>query len=352
MSLPGALNVLPNVQQHRQSQPFVGLNSGLQLQPSTAKYGSIMFRASPWVPYQPTPSHPSTTNNTMDDDVDMDAPLISTLPEEKTPPPRSKAAAPRKSKPKQAKSTAVEFLRRAPAAAAATSDDDEPLEEAEEEEDQLIDDEDDVTNPVPIPSVSAKISEPTPKKKAPAKRKPRKEPGTEEEGGKKRTKKEKISHPVLSVASTPSRTPTAPGIEATSSESHDDGNNTGANTPSISVVESEPQEATTISKGSRKKAAPRKPAVSPKTNKSKPSKYVLLLICYPITCRMSAQRSLFGRLKMVIPALSAIVADDAASVMSEGGSYFLFQTIRCYELTNIVLSCIWHCCFISRDCQL
>lgn len=202
----------------------------------------------------------------MDDDVDMDAPQISTLPEEKTPPPKPpRSAQARKSKPKQQpKSKPAEFPSWRKTAVTGGSDD-EAVDDAEEEEDQLIDDEDDIASSKPTPSsASAKISETAPKKKTPAKRKPRKEPGTEEDGHKKRTKKEKVSHP-----GTPALVAT--GLEATPSEPHDDGTgpNTGANTPSISVVDSEPPEASSTSKTPKKKGTPRKTA--PKTAKGKPS---------------------------------------------------------------------------------
>lgn len=219
----------------------------------------------------------------MDDDVDMEAPSISTLPEEKTPPPtRRKAESSRKKKPK------------APVPAAPFSiswrksggqpSDAEPGEEGEpeDEEDQLIDDEDDVATPA-----SGKTADAAPKKKTPAKRKARKEPGTEEEGTKKRTKKDPSS-------GVKSRKPS--GSEPTPSESLDDGTDagTGANTPSISIVESEPLD-NPVSKPAKKKGTPRKTAA--KAAKGKPS-----------------------GLKMVIPASSALtVPDDTASVMSEGG---------------------------------
>ncbi|KAF9447030.1 hypothetical protein P691DRAFT_803038 [Macrolepiota fuliginosa MF-IS2] len=260
-----------------------------------------MFRASPWVPYQPSQaSHQSPQIQPMDDDVDMDAPQISTLPEEKTPPPkgtRRPKQQPRKSMPKQPKPASGPSFPSWRKPTAAAGSDDEAADEPEEEEDQLIDDEDD--NPVPTPaSTSTKTSEAAPKKKAPAKRKSNKEPGAEDEG-KKRTKKEKLSHPVSTTGTAGSGlTPAAPGVETSLSESHDDGTgtNTGANTPSISVVESEPQDAVSAPKPAKKKSTPRKTASAPKTVKARPSK-----------------------LKMVIPALSSIVADDAASVMSEGG---------------------------------
>ncbi|KAF7783985.1 hypothetical protein Agabi119p4_150 [Agaricus bisporus var. burnettii] len=236
-----------------------------------------MFRASPWVPYQPSnPPHQSTP---MEDDVDMDAPQISTLPEEKSPPPRRKLIARKGADHVSTKPKSAEYPSwRQPQTTVTRGSDDE-----EEEEDQLIDDEDDVSGSKRKPtSVS--------KKKTPAKRKARKEPEAEEDGLKKRTKKDKASHPGKSTL-------VAPGLEATPSDSHDDGTgfNTGANTPSIAAADVEPPESISTSKPPKKKATPRKPA-APKTGKGKPS-----------------------GLKMLIPPLSAIAPDDTASVMSEGG---------------------------------
>lgn len=195
----------------------------------------------------------------MDEDVDMDAPSISTLPEEKTPPPsRRKADSARKKKPKLS-APPVPFQLSWRKSGGQTSDG-EPGEEGEpeDEEDQLIDDEDNIT--APAPSMSAKTPDAALKKKTPAKRKAR----TEEDGGKKRTKKDGSSASKL-------RKPSG-GSEATPSESFDDGTDmgTGANTPSISIVESEPQDMSSASKTAKKKSTPRKSA--PKAAKlGKPS---------------------------------------------------------------------------------
>jgi Wiskott-Aldrich syndrome protein len=195
----------------------------------------------------------------MDDDVDMDAPSISTLPEEKTPPPRRrKPESSKKKQPKMSTPVALSLSWRKSGQSGQGSDG-EQGEEGEDEEDQLIDDEDDIATPAATPS--AKMSEAAPKKKAPAKRKTRKEPGAEDEAKKR---------PKITVKS---RKLLAPGIEATPSESLsiDDGTDagTGANTPTISVVDSEPQDQSTVSKPAKKKTTPRKSA--PKAAKQQPS---------------------------------------------------------------------------------
>lgn len=214
-----------------------------------------MFRASPWVSYKPSnPPHQSTP---MADDVDMDAPQISTLPEEKSPPPRRKAPPRRDPANLSTKPKPVEpaSWRQRQTNATKGSDDEE------EEEDQLIDDEDDVSG-------SKRKTASTPvsaaKKKAPPKRKARKEPEAEEDGLKKRTKKDKALLP-----SKPA--PAAPGLEATPSDSPEDGTglNTGADTPSIIAADSEPPESISASKAPKKKSTPRKTA--PKAGKAKPS---------------------------------------------------------------------------------
>lgn len=187
----------------------------------------------------------------------MDAPQISTLPEEKSPPPRRKLMARGGLDHLSVKPKLAEYAswRQRQTTVTKGSDDEE------EEEDQLIDDEDDVSG-------SKRKSAPTAvsaaKKKAPAKRKARKEPEAEEDGLKKRTKKDKALHPGKSAL-------VAPGLEATPSDSHDDGTgfNTGANTPSIAAADSEPPESISASKAPKKKGTPRKAA--PKTGKGKPS---------------------------------------------------------------------------------
>ena len=129
------------------------------------------FRASPWVTYEPTTSyHRQQTRQAteMDVDVDMDAPQISTLPEEATPPPASVKS---KSKPGWSKPQGWSKGPNGPPLHSGKSphsreDQDEP----EEEEDQLIDDDDD---DAPQPSATSS-SRPTENRKLPAKKKARK----------------------------------------------------------------------------------------------------------------------------------------------------------------------------------
>ncbi|TFK26747.1 hypothetical protein FA15DRAFT_702502 [Coprinopsis marcescibilis] len=145
-----------------------------------------MFRASPWVTYQPTPD-PSQTRgqpppNTLGGqtlvmdmamDVDMDAPQIQTLKDEDSPPPQRPQKKAKKSWKAAAPAPRNESARKK--AAASEEEFDEPQ---EDEEDQLIDDDEEggarpSSSALPGPSRSA---ESTPKKKpGPKARKPKKE---------------------------------------------------------------------------------------------------------------------------------------------------------------------------------
>ena len=194
----------------------------------------------------------------MDDDVDMEAPSISTLPEEKSPPPiRLRVESARKKKLK-ASAPAAPFLWRK--SSGKVSDAEVGGGEPEDEQDQLIDDEDDVATPAPTPtSASGKASDATPKKKASAKRKARKE-DAEGEGAKRRKKDPSLG----AIPRKPS------GSDSMLLESFDDGTDlgTGTNTPSISIVESEPQD-NPVSKVTKRKSTPRKTAV--RAAKGRPS---------------------------------------------------------------------------------
>ena len=116
-----------------------------------------MFRASPWINYEPgggdsrqltlpTDHHPAHYNNrarlhynTMNHNIDMEAPQISTLREEETPPP---APNPTRGKFRVNLLVGEKIPRKNPAPRVA-SEDDEDEEQDELEEDQLIDDDDD-----------------------------------------------------------------------------------------------------------------------------------------------------------------------------------------------------------------
>lgn len=133
-----------------------------------------MFRASPWVTYDP-PVNNHLDPQEMDEDIDMDAPQISILREEVTPPPLPKSASTSRRSKVSAKPRTADFptwsrpVRKEPQT-------EEEFEEAEEEEDQLIDDDDDDDmKPVPPAALSAsRSSDSTSKRKSPAKKKPRK----------------------------------------------------------------------------------------------------------------------------------------------------------------------------------
>lgn len=154
-----------------------------------------MFRASPWINYEPgadnralalpADHHPAHYNNRarlhyniMNSDADMDAPQISTLREEETPPPQDRPTPTRGKfrvnllvgKKDSANRREVPI---APAGSGsqrqAESEDDEE-EQDELEEDQLIDDDDDgiqLKRPlsVTVPPIAAKIKGP-PRKRA------------------------------------------------------------------------------------------------------------------------------------------------------------------------------------------
>jgi len=128
------------------------------------------FRASPWIPYEPSESklQPAQTGHNVNQDVDMDAPQISTLREEETPPPQPTRTSKFRVK------LLVNDTKRAGSSSGSVSrtPQDEGDDEDEEEEDQLIDDDDDM-NTNPSASLSRHIDA-NPKRKSPNKRKPRK----------------------------------------------------------------------------------------------------------------------------------------------------------------------------------
>ncbi|KAF7436293.1 hypothetical protein PC9H_003122 [Pleurotus ostreatus] len=120
-----------------------------------------MFRASPWISFKPDVHQ----EDQMDNDVDMDAPQISTLREEETPPPPKVTRRIRlvvKEKPPVSPAPSV--------ARTQATEDDVDNDNDEDEEDQLIDDDNDGAASVP-----PVVETPSPtKRKAAAKRKPRK----------------------------------------------------------------------------------------------------------------------------------------------------------------------------------
>ncbi|KAF5384889.1 hypothetical protein D9615_001100 [Tricholomella constricta] len=142
-----------------------------------------VFRASPWVTYEPTTHGQLSDSHDMDHDVDMDAPEISTLREEESPPPTHKPLRRQPMmrtlpppRPRLPLGATWPPLRSWPRFRAPLINTDEEYDEVEEEEDQLIDDDDDeLMKPVPAaalpnPSRSTDAS----KRKTSSKRKPRK----------------------------------------------------------------------------------------------------------------------------------------------------------------------------------
>ncbi|EGO05285.1 hypothetical protein SERLA73DRAFT_164841 [Serpula lacrymans var. lacrymans S7.3] len=129
-----------------------------------------MFRVSPWINYTPSgsPNSRELSNNNpanMDDDVDMDAPEISTLREENTPPPirtskfRVKLLV--KDNKKGSSISSNRSSRKQPAGPTPGRSEDDA--EDEDEEDQLIDDDDDDIQP--STSISAVTIAPPPQAK-------------------------------------------------------------------------------------------------------------------------------------------------------------------------------------------
>ncbi|KAF9469616.1 hypothetical protein BDZ94DRAFT_1242836 [Collybia nuda] len=176
-----------------------------EIHANTEAQAMSMFRASPWVPYDPTPNQPDVDNM---DDEDMDAPQISTLREEETPPPQK----PKGSSARRGKST--KMPKTAPAWPKPRKESHtEEEEEAEDEEDQLIDDDDDeMMKPLPPAALppSARSADATPKRKAAAKRKPRKSGGRIPEDEKKARDKDAVPTIVPDTGASMTWFPAAP----------------------------------------------------------------------------------------------------------------------------------------------
>ncbi|KAJ7922813.1 hypothetical protein B0H13DRAFT_1981840 [Mycena leptocephala] len=147
-----------------------------------------------------------TLKQGQDQDVDMDAPQISTLHQEDSPPPP-----PRRVK-LLVKDTRVAVGQASSSRKRALSDDDE-LDE-EDEEDQLIDD-DDVVPPTAVPPVAppSSAADSTAKRKAPSKRKPRK-------SEKKLAEEERKSKEKIMQAGAPSLAPTMSWFEVSAAKAH------------------------------------------------------------------------------------------------------------------------------------
>ena len=217
------------------------------------------FRAAPWISYNAQP---------MDEDIEMDAPRISTLREEESPPPQQrKTASSRKPKstPK-GKTGEFPFLPR-PRKESLTDDE---YDEPEEEEDQLIDDDDDEMNkptPSQTPGRSAEAGQ---KRKAPSKRKPRKSEKKADDDKKGKEKQSQQTAP-----------PTTPQITVETSEAEPSppdlvGNTTAVPSNTPQDMPPEPITASKLSPPTKKKASPRKPPAVPRQRaKAAATKYVL-----------------------------------------------------------------------------
>ncbi|KAG5652197.1 hypothetical protein H0H81_005932 [Sphagnurus paluster] len=194
------------------ANPYPSIPSGGSHEIYVNKHQAIsMFRASPWVTYEPTTSQSLDTHD-MDQDVDMDAPQISTLRDEESPPPQQPKAS---TSGRKTKTTTHKPPPVWPRPRRKEINTDEEYDEVEEEEDQLIDDDDEPTNPVsasaPVkPSASADAS----KRKASNKRKPRKSEKRIAED--ERKAQEKVMSSVQDLG------PTMTWFEATPSEHPDD----------------------------------------------------------------------------------------------------------------------------------
>jgi hypothetical protein len=225
------------------------------------------FRASPWVTYEPTISYPNRQQprpaTEMDVDVDMDAPQISTLSEEATPPPASMKS---KSKPGWPKPQGWSkgpngpplHSGKSPHSPFTRDDQDEP-----EEEDQLIDDDDDDDDDDAHQPSATSSSRPTENRKLPAKKKARKGNKTTVETG------EKSKEKVPDLLGTQNLAPTMSCFKATPVESHED-----AETATISQTKA-PNDVTSVK--AKKKASPRRSLTMPRA-KTKSTKYVFLFL--------------------------------------------------------------------------
>ncbi|KAF8807900.1 hypothetical protein BYT27DRAFT_7256441 [Phlegmacium glaucopus] len=207
------------------------------------------FRASPWVTYEPTTSYPNRQQphpaSEMDGDVDMEAPQISTLREEVTPPPASMKS--------KSKLGSIPWLKPpgwskgpngSPLGGKSPPFAREDQEEPEEEEDQLIDDDDDALQP--SGTSSSRPSGNIQNRKLIAKRKSRK--GNKPAGDMEGKSKEKIPDPLAVGAQ--NLAPTMSCFKATPTESHED-----TETASISQIKA-PDDTILVK---AKKVSPRKP---------------------------------------------------------------------------------------------
>ncbi|PPQ69442.1 hypothetical protein CVT25_004834 [Psilocybe cyanescens] len=213
---------------------------------------SSSFRASPWVTYEPTTTYynrrQQASESEMDEDVNMDAPQISTLREEETPPPHaSKKLTINPRKRPAAPPTSVEPW-------SGTKKKKENNED-EDEEDQLIDeliddDDDELAKPSPS-SLSGRPTESASKRKTSTKKKARK--SDKKAGEVEKKVKEKVSQPTGAH----NLAPTMSCFKANLAESHED----------IEIINSSPTNhpggESSVPKA-KKKVSPRKPPTIPR----------------------------------------------------------------------------------------
>jgi Wiskott-Aldrich syndrome protein len=230
------------------------------------------FRASPWVTYEP--SIPSRTrqqpasDSDMDEDIEMDAPQISTLREEDSPPP-------------QPTKKNIIHIKKRPASTTLThpSSDKAPVGNNEEEDqliDELIDDDDDLAKPSSSSQqVAGRSSDSPQKRKVSAKRKPRKNEKRLGDGEKKIKENLNVSQPTGAHI----LAPTMSWFKANLSESHEE---TEIAHSSPLIQPSEPP----VTKG--KKVSPRKPANVPRA-KAKLAKYAFLTQHFPSLIEVTRQ---------------------------------------------------------------
>ncbi|KAG6851405.1 hypothetical protein H0H93_005803 [Arthromyces matolae] len=179
----------------------------------------------------------------MDQDVDMDAPQISTLKDEESPPPQPKASTSgRRTATSPHKSPAVW-----PRPRQTENLTDDEYDEVEEEEDQLIDDEDDLMKPVPAAALSSRSGD-SPKKKSPSKRKPRK--------SEKRVVEDETT--ATNVSGKLDLAPTVTWFETTPAELHDADVSQSASAPVGLPISETPKKATKKAVPPRTKMVPTK----------------------------------------------------------------------------------------------
>ena len=187
----------------------------------------------------------------------MDAPQISILRDDDSPPPQRKAQGSRKQKASLKKPAEFPYLPRPRKEFLSEGE----FDEQEEEEDQLIDDDDDQLNQPALTQVPGRSAEVGQKRKAPSKRKPRKNDKRPDED-----KKGKEKQPFLPVTTVMNIEP--PGMEPPSSETIED---TNVVDPALSNVPQgtlpvivEPGPGQKLPVPPKKKASPRKPPVVPR----------------------------------------------------------------------------------------